>query len=93
MRLYAGLGIKVVQAISTNIHRKDKRSLKMAAQETTAPSGLQYSDDAIFQQLESYSWDSDAEFQSGLRAILGPNPTPEQAQQLTLRARCFYFSR
>ena len=65
----------------------------MAAQETTAPSYPQYNDEAIFKELESYSWDSDTEFQSGLQAILGPNPTPDQAQQLTLRARCFYFSR
>lgn len=65
----------------------------MAAQETTAPSYPHYNDKAVFQQLDSYSWDSDAEFQSGLRAILGPDPTPDQAQQLTLRARCFYFSR
>ncbi len=62
----------------------------MAVQGTTRP---QYSDEPVFQQLESYAWDSDTEFQSGLQAILGPNPTPEQAQQLTLRARCFYFSR
>lgn len=67
--------------------------LKMAAQEYTGPSGQQYSDEAIFQQLESYPWDSDTEFQSGLQAILGPNPSPEQAHQLELRARCFYFSR
>lgn len=65
----------------------------MAVQENTTPSGQQYSDEAIFQQLESYPWDSDTEFQSGLQAILGPNPTTEQAQQLELRARCFYFSR
>ena len=65
----------------------------MAAQGSTAPADQQYSDEALFQQLESYPWDSDNEFQSGLQAILGPNPTPEQAQQLELRARCFYFSR
>ncbi len=47
----------------------------------------------IFQQLEEYPWTSDPEFQSGLQAILGPNPVPDQAEQLTLRARCFYFSR
>ncbi len=48
---------------------------------------------SVFQQLEQYPWTSDPEFQSGLQAILGPNPDPEQAEQLTLRARCFYFSR
>ena len=46
-----------------------------------------------FQQLEDYAWDSDPEFQSGLQAILGPNPSAEQAEHLTLRARCFYFAR
>ena len=48
---------------------------------------------AIFQQLEDYAWDSDSEFQSGLQAILGPNPSTEQAEHLTLHARCFYFAR
>ena len=46
-----------------------------------------------FQQLEDYAWESDVEFQSGLQAILGPDPSPEQAEHLTLRARCFYFAR
>ncbi len=53
----------------------------------------QTQDEAKFYQLESYPWDSDAEFQSGLQAILGSDPSPEQAEHLTLRARCFYFSR
>ncbi|MCJ1352619.1 MAG: hypothetical protein MMC33_002603 [Icmadophila ericetorum] len=47
----------------------------------------------LFERLEAYPWDSDTEFQSGLRAILGPNPSPEQAEQLTLRAQCFYYTR
>ena len=89
----AGLGTVVVQMVSTTILRTSNWSLKMAAQENNAPSGQQYSDGAHFQQLEYYPWDSDNEFQSGLQAILGSNPTPEQAQQLELRARCFYFSR
>ena len=93
MRRYAGLGVEVVQVISTTIAGKNDWGFKMAAQEYTGPTRPQYSDAAIFQQLESYSWDSDTEFQSGLQAILGPDPTPEQAQQLELRARCFYFSR
>jgi len=50
-------------------------------------------DEQLFQQLDSYPWDSDEEFQSGLHAILGPHPAPEQAEPLTLRARCFYYSR
>ena len=93
MRRYAGLGVEVVQVVSTTILAKNNSGLKMAAQENSAPSAQQYSHEAIFRQLESYPWDSDTEFQSGLQAILGPNPTPEQAQQLELRARCFYFSR
>lgn len=48
---------------------------------------------ATFQQLEDYAWDSDPEFQGGLQAILGSNSSTEQAEHLTLRARCFYFAR
>ena len=55
--------------------------------------GGESEDVRLFQQLEQYPWDSDEEFQSGLRAILGPNPSSTQAEQLTLRARCFYYSR
>lgn len=50
-------------------------------------------DVAIFQQIEDYAWDSDPEFQRGLQAILGSSPSTEQAEHLTLRARCFYFTR
>ncbi|KAF2238450.1 hypothetical protein EV356DRAFT_529427 [Viridothelium virens] len=46
-----------------------------------------------YEQLENYSWDSDEDFQSGLDAILGANPSSEQAAELTLRARCFYYAR
>lgn len=53
---------------------------------TTAPISL-------FHRLDSYPWATDTEFQHGLRAILGPDPSPVQAEQLTLRARCFYYSR
>lgn len=51
--------------------------------------------DMLFQQLEAYTWSSDNEFQNGLQAILRSNPSSsqEQAELLTLRARCFYFSR
>lgn len=62
----------------------------MAAHESAAE---QASNESLFERLEAYPWDSDAEFQSGLRAILGPDPSPEQAEQLTLRARCFYYTR
>ena len=50
-------------------------------------------DTQLFQRIENYPWKSDEEFQHGLQAILGSDPNPEQAEHLTLRARCFYFSR
>jgi len=50
-------------------------------------------DDELYRKLDAYPWDSDEEFQAGLRAILGPNPTPTQTEPLNLRARCFYYSR
>ncbi|KAL2041723.1 hypothetical protein N7G274_005507 [Stereocaulon virgatum] len=65
----------------------------MTAQEAPTALASQETKETVFQQLESYPWASDPEFQSGLRAILGQDPSPEQAQHLTLRARCFYFSR
>jgi len=49
--------------------------------------------DDVYAALESYNWDDDAEFQSGLSAILGSNSSPEQASELALRARCFYYAR
>ena len=48
---------------------------------------------AAFQRLENYPWDSDLDFQTGLQAILGSHPSTEQAEHLTLHARCFYFTR
>ena len=65
----------------------------MAAQHSNAALRPQEHDLLLFQQLEDYPWHSDPEFQSGLQAILGPNPSAEQAERLTLRARCFYFAR
>ena len=49
--------------------------------------------DDVYESLDGYNWDDDAEFQSGLSAILGNNSSPEQASELTLRARCFYYAR
>jgi hypothetical protein len=49
--------------------------------------------DDIYEALERYDWDDDVEFQAGLQAILGSNSTPEQATELALRARCFYYAR
>ena len=61
---------------------------------TAEVAGSQQLDQIVqFEQLNSYDWDSDEEFKMGLAAILGPNPSPEQAARLTLRARCFYFAR
>ncbi|OJD29528.1 myb dna-binding domain protein [Diplodia corticola] len=49
--------------------------------------------DSIYAQVDNYPWDTDAEFQSGLGAILGSTASSEQAVELALRARCFYYSR
>lgn len=46
----------------------------------------------VYDALDAYHWDDDVEFQSGLSAILG-SATGEQAAELTLRARCFYYAR
>lgn len=46
-----------------------------------------------FEELDQYPWDSDAEFQTGLSSILASNQSPELADDLTLRARCFYYAR
>ncbi|GAB7354428.1 hypothetical protein MBLNU459_g4919t1 [Dothideomycetes sp. NU459] len=56
---------------------------------------LQSSEDSIllYQRLDDYDWDSDKEFQGGLRAILGSAATPDQIAHLTTRAKCYYFAR
>lgn len=48
---------------------------------------------ALFRQLDEYNWDDDAEFQGGLRAILGSAQNEQQVDHLTLRAKCYYFAR
>jgi hypothetical protein len=48
---------------------------------------------AIYAEVDKYPWDTDEEFQGGLAAILGSSPSPAQTAELTLRARCFYYSR
>ncbi|MCJ1450282.1 hypothetical protein MMC28_000612 [Mycoblastus sanguinarius] len=65
----------------------------MATPEIHEPPSTQGPTESMLQQLEHYPWASDPEFQSGLQAILGSNASPEQEEHLTLRARCFYFSR
>lgn len=65
-------------------------------QETPLAQPSAASDAGLFQRLEEYPWATDEEFQSGLTAILGPNPQSLDANRirdLTLHARCFYFSR
>nr|POF17696.1 hypothetical protein CFP56_13108 [Quercus suber] len=47
----------------------------------------------LFRQLDEYPWDTDEEFQGGLRAILGSVQDPAQVQHLTLRAKCYYYAR
>lgn len=47
----------------------------------------------VYEALEKYHWDDDVEFQAGLSAILGSNSSSEQAAELALRARCFYYAR
>jgi hypothetical protein len=53
----------------------------------------------VFHHLSTYPFDQDAEFQSGLSAILGHPDTrasAEEAQQnadLVLEAQCFFFAR
>lgn len=50
-------------------------------------------DRSVYEELDLYPWEEDTEFQGGLTAILGNDPPPEQASELTLRARCFYYQR
>lgn len=47
----------------------------------------------LYLQLDEYDWDHDAEFQGGLKAILGSASSPEQVEHLTTRAKCFYYTR
>ncbi|KAL8872628.1 MAG: hypothetical protein Q9174_001768 [Haloplaca sp. 1 TL-2023] len=62
----------------------------MTTQEASTP--IHTSHESIYQRLESYPFDSDLEFQSGLSAILSSNQTQDPSL-LALRARCFYFAR
>ena len=51
------------------------------------------SDVNLYEQIDRYPWESDEDFKAGLEAILGSNPSTEQAVELSLRARCFYYAR
>lgn len=46
----------------------------------------------LYRQLDSYDWENDKEFNSGLNTILTSAPS-DQAPRLALRARCYYFAR
>jgi hypothetical protein len=70
-------------------HHHTCSALPAAMSVAGGPDGL----NDVYEALDSYNWDDDVEFQSGLSAILGSNSTPEQAAELTLRARCFYYAR
>lgn len=47
---------------------------------------------STYRQLESYPFATDPEFQSGLSTIISSTPA-QDPELLSLRARCFYFSR
>ncbi|KAI5258711.1 hypothetical protein E4T42_00570 [Aureobasidium subglaciale] len=47
----------------------------------------------VFQRLDEYDWDHDNEFQAALSSILRSASTPEQTAHLTVRARCYYYTR
>ena len=51
------------------------------------------SNDTLFARIDAYDWESDAEFQTGLRSILSSNPAPDQRDHWTQRAKCFYYAR
>lgn len=55
--------------------------------------GSTQSADLLYEQFERYPWDSDVEFQNGLNSILANNSSPELVDDLTLRARCFFYAR
>jgi len=54
---------------------------------------LDSSPNELYEHLDAYDWDNDAEFQGGLRAILGSSNSPEQIEHLTIRARCYFYAR
>ncbi|GAB7365405.1 hypothetical protein MBLNU230_g6483t1 [Neophaeotheca triangularis] len=47
----------------------------------------------LYNQLDSYDWENDPEFQGGLGAIIGPLQDQAQVEHLTLRAKCYYYAR
>jgi hypothetical protein len=45
-----------------------------------------------FSKIRDYAWETNAEFQAGLRAIISSAPASEVGI-LTNRAKCFYFTK
>ena len=45
------------------------------------------------EEVDSYNYADDAEFQLGLANILQHAQSHEQSNELELKARCFYFAR
>ncbi|KAL8853332.1 MAG: hypothetical protein Q9221_001808 [Calogaya cf. arnoldii] len=62
----------------------------MSTQQTSSSSAVP--ETSVFEQIESYPFSTDSEFQTGLSTILSSNPA-QDPELLTLRARCFYFAR
>lgn len=46
----------------------------------------------VFKRVRDHDWEQNTEFQSGLRTIL-QSANPDQHENLTSRAKCFYFRR
>ena len=65
----------------------------MASHASIDTSASNISSSTLFEQLEAYPWDADAEFQHGLQSILSSSSSSDQAEHLTLRAKCFYYAR
>jgi len=63
----------------------------------TILSSTSSSESSLHQNLETYPWSTDPEFQAGLTDILNNNstsqPGPSQTEDLILHARCFYYTR
>lgn len=89
--LLMGTGILTTTPVYFQLTQSGVDLLLIYAQNTMETHST--SETNVFEQLDTYPWKSDAEFQTGLRAILGSNPSQEQAGYLTLRAQCFYYSR
>ena len=65
----------------------------MASQDPVQGAAAPADEASVYTQLDEYNWDADTEFQNGLQGILGSTADLTRAEHLTLRARCFYWSR